>query len=375
MDWIKHNKEGLKMGDERKTMLVLYDIRKSYGEVQALRGVSAEVKEGELVTFLGPSGCGKTTLLRIISGLTKPDSGKVILDGQLINDVAPDKRGIQLCFQSYALFPHLTIARNISYGLEVHKWKKERIKQRVEELLHLVRLDGLGGRHIDELSGGQQQRVALARALALEPKAILLDEPLSNLDANLRVQMRATLREIQRRVNISTIFVTHDQVEAMTISDRLVVMNYGVIEQVGSPVEIYEKPNSEFIAGFIGYVNILKGEVKSIGKDAEPTIVSTQLGDLEILSDEKDIKVGNQIYLVIRPETIHIGSPEEAIGVNGFKGTVTSVTYAGSTVKYVAHVDGKELTIDEYDPTTRGMLRMGENVMVTIPRNVHVLKE
>jgi len=363
------------MDDERKSMLVLDDIHKSFGEVKALRGVSAEVKEGELVTFLGPSGCGKTTLLRIISGLTKPDSGKVILAGQLINDVAPDKRGIQMCFQSYALFPHLTIARNISYGLEVHKWKKERIKERVEELLHLVRLDGLGGRHIDELSGGQQQRVALARALALEPKAILLDEPLSNLDANLRVQMRATLHEIQRRINVSTIFVTHDQVEAMTISDRLVVMNYGVVEQVGTPVEIYQKPNSEFIAGFIGYVNILKGGVKSIGKDAEPTIVSTQLGDLEILSSEEDIKAGGEVYLVIRPETIHIGSPEEAIGVNGFKGTVASVTYAGSTVKYVVDIDGKDLTIDEYDPTTHGMRRMGDKVMVTIPQNVHVLKE
>ncbi len=363
------------MGDERKSMLVLDDVHKSFGEVKALRGVSADIKEGELVTFLGPSGCGKTTLLRIISGLTKPDSGKVILDGQLINDVTPDKRGIQMCFQGYALFPHLTVARNISYGLEVHKWKKERIKERVEELLHLVRLDGLGGRHIDELSGGQQQRVALARALALEPKVILLDEPLSNLDANLRVQMRATLREIQRRINVSTIFVTHDQVEAMTISDRLVVMNYGVVEQVGTPVEIYQKPNNGFIAGFIGYVNILKGEVKSIGKDAEPTIVSTELGDLEILSSEEDIKAGGEVYLVIRPETVHIGSPGEAIGINGFKGTVASVTYAGSTVKYVVDIDGKDLTIDEYDPTTHGMRRMGDKVIVTISRNVHVLKE
>ena len=363
------------MGDERKSMLVLDDVHKSFGEVKALRGVSADIKEGELVTFLGPSGCGKTTLLRIISGLTKPDSGKVILAGQLINDVTPDKRGIQMCFQGYALFPHLTVARNISYGLEVHKWKKERIKERVEELLHLVRLDGLGGRHIDELSGGQQQRVALARALALEPKVILLDEPLSNLDANLRVQMRATLREIQRRINVSTIFVTHDQVEAMTISDRLVVMNYGVVEQVGTPVEIYQKPNNGFIASFIGYVNILKGEVKSIGKDTEPTIVSTELGDLEILGSEKDIKVGWRLYLIIRPETVLIGSPEDAIEVNRFKGTIKSIMYAGSTVKYVADIEGKDLIIDQYDPATLGIRGMGEKVMVTIPRNVHVLKE
>jgi len=363
------------MDDERKSMLVLDDIRKSFGEVKALRGVSTEVKEGELVTFLGPSGCGKTTLLRIISGLTKSDSGKVILAGQLINDVTPDKRGIQMCFQSYALFPHLTIARNISYGLEVHKWKKKRIKERVEEMLHLVHLDGLGNRRIDELSGGQQQRVAVARALALEPKVLLLDEPFSNLDANLRVQMRTTLHEIQKRVNITTIFVTHDQVEAMTISDRLVVMNYGLVEQVGAPIEIYEKPNNEFIASFIGYVNILKGGVKSIGKDTEPTIVSTELGDLEILSSEKDIKAGGEVYLIIRPETVHIGSLEEAIGVNKFKGTIKSIMYAGSTVKYVVDIEGKDLFIDQYDPATLGIRRMGDKVVVTIPQNVHVLKE
>ncbi|RMF87475.1 MAG: ABC transporter ATP-binding protein [Nitrospinota bacterium] len=355
-------------------MLVLENIHKSFGRVKVLQGISAEVKEGELVTFLGPSGCGKTTLLRIISGLTKPDSGKVILDGQVINDVTPDKRGIQMCFQNYALFPHLTVARNISYGLEVHKWKKERIKERVEELLHLVRLDGLGDRRIEELSGGQQQRVALARALALEPKVILLDEPLSNLDANLRVQMRATLRQIQRRVNISTIFVTHDQVEAMTISDRLVVMNRGRIEQVGTPVEIYEKPNNEFIASFIGYVNILEGEVKRIGKGTEPLVVSTQLGELEILSDEKELQVGKHVYLVIRPETIRICDQGEEGETNGFQGTIASVTYAGSTVKYGVDIDGKELTVDEYDPTTRGIRSMGDRVRISIPRNVHLLK-
>jgi iron(III) transport system ATP-binding protein len=363
------------MHDERKLMLVLDDIHKSFGEVEAVRGVSADIKEGELITFLGPSGCGKTTLLRIISGLTTPDSGEIILDDQVINDITPEKRGIQMCFQNYALFPHLTVAGNIRYGPEVQKWQKNRTEERLEEMLHLVHLDGLGDRRIDELSGGQQQRVALARALALEPKVLLLDEPLSNLDANLRVQMRDMLREIQSRVNITTVFVTHDQVEAMTISDRLIIMKEGVVEQVGPPVGIYDKPNNEFIASFIGYVNILKGEVKSISKDSKSAIVSTELGDLEILGSEKDIKVGWGVYLIVRPETVLIGSPEEALEVNRFKGTIKSIMYAGSTVKYVADIEGKNLIIDQYDPATLGIRGMGEKVMVTIPRNVHVLKE
>jgi iron(III) transport system ATP-binding protein len=363
------------MHDERKLMLVLDDIHKSFGEVEAVRGVSADIKEGELITFLGPSGCGKTTLLRIISGLTTPDSGKIILDGQVINDITPEKRGIQMCFQNYALFPHLTVAGNIRYGPEVQKWQKNRIEERLEEMLHLVRLDGLGDRRIDELSGGQQQRVALARALALEPKVLLLDEPLSNLDANLRVQMRDMLREIQSRVNITTVFVTHDQVEAMTISDRLIIMREGVVEQVGPPVVIYENPDNEFIASFIGYVNILKGEVKSISKDSKSAIVSTELGDLEILASEKDIKVGWRVYLIVRPETVIIGSPEETIDINIVKGTIRSIMYAGSTVKYVADIEGKDIIIDQYDPATLGIRGMGEKVMVTIPRNVHVLKE
>ncbi|GAH44410.1 unnamed protein product, partial [marine sediment metagenome] len=268
-----------------------------------------------MITFLGPSGCGKTTLLRCIGGLATPDLGDVILAGQIINDLTPDKRGTQMCFQNYALFPHMTVAGNVGYGLQVHKWKKKRVKERVEEMLHIVRLEGLGDRYIEKLSGGQQQRVALARALALEPKILLLDEPLSNLDANLRVLMRATLREIQKRVNITTVFVTHDQFEAMSISDRLIVMHDGLIEQIGSPSEIYQRPNSEFIASFVGYVNILDGVVKSAGTDKEPAVVSTELGDLKVMSGENHIEVGQKVFLIVRPETIHMGPNGEAAGV------------------------------------------------------------
>ena len=361
------------MSDQRKSILVLKDIYKSFGAVAALKGVSAEIREGELVTFVGPSGCGKTTLLRIICGLTKPDSGEIVLDGQVINDLTPDKRGTQLCFQNYALFPHLTVGGNIGYGLKVHKWEKKRIKQRVEELLHLVQLDGLGDRSVEKLSGGQQQRVALARALALDPKVLLLDEPLSNLDANLRIQMRSTLIEIQKRVNITTVFVTHDQFEAMSISDRILVLNNGIVEQVGSPIEIYEKPNSRFIAGFVGYVNILEGVVKNIGKQTEPVIVSTGLGNLEILNNERDIRTGEKIVLVLRPETIRIAPFAEAAGTNTFKGIVRNAMYAGSMVKYTVDIQGKQMVVDQFDPITLGIYTIGEKCTVIFPHKAHIL--
>jgi len=355
-------------------MLTLRDIRKSFGAVKALRGISAEIKEGELITFLGPSGCGKTTLLRIIGGLTKSDSGDVVLDGRLINDLTPDKRGTQMCFQNYALFPHLTVAGNVGYGPEVRKWNKKRIKDRVEELLHLVHLDGLGDRNIEKLSGGQQQRVALARALALEPKILLLDEPLSNLDANLRVQMRTTLLEIQKRVNITTIFVTHDQHEAMSISDRLIVMKDGKVEQVGTSIEIYQKPNSKFIAGFVGYVNILEGTAKSIRKEIQSAVFSTEVGDVEVLTSEKDIGVGQKVFLVNRPEAIRIDSSGKATGVNEFKGIIKSAMYEGSIVKYTVDIQGKQIIIDQFDPITRGMIKIGDKCSVIFPQNAHILK-
>lgn len=361
------------MSEEKKAKLILKDIHKSFGTVQALRGISAEIKEGELVTFLGPSGCGKTTLLRVIGGLTEPQSGDVIMDGQVINHLPPDKRGTQMCFQNYALFPHLSVADNVGYGLRVHKWGKKRSKERVEEMLSIVHLEGLGSRGVEELSGGQQQRVALARALALNPSVLLLDEPLSNLDANLRVQMRDTLREIQRRVNITTIFVTHDQIEAMSISDRLIVMNQGIIEQVGTPIEIYERPTSEFVASFVGYVNILPSTVDSIGEKPGTAVAATEIGMLEILASRNDIEVGQKVFFVVRPETIQIG--KEAAGVNKFKGTVSSAMYAGSTAKYRVDIQGRQLIIDEYNPIERGLYHTGDKVMVVLPQHVHILKK
>jgi ABC-type Fe3+/spermidine/putrescine transport system ATPase subunit len=363
------------MSNHRELMLVVRGIYKSFGAVEVLKDVSAEIEKGELVTFVGPSGCGKTTLLRIIGGLTKPNAGDVILDGEVINHLTPDKRGTQMCFQNYALFPHMTVAGNVGYGLEVHKWERNLIRKRVEELLHLVQLDGLGGRPIEKLSGGQQQRVALARALALEPKVLLLDEPLSNLDANLRVQMRATLLEIQKRLNITTIFVTHDQSEAMSISDKIIVMNRGRVEQVGTPLEIYQKPSSEFIAGFVGFVNIIEAVVESIGKEPETAVVSTEIGNFEILPSEDDLSVGEKVFLVVRPEAIRIGAKGNGARANEYKGVVKSTMYEGSMVKYRVEVNGKLIIIDQFDPINQGFYAMGAECMVTLPQRVHILKK
>ena len=292
--------------EDAKPMLILKDIRKFYGLNEVLKGISLEVKKGELVTFVGPSGCGKTTLLRLIGGFTDISSGDIILDGKRINDLPPNLRDTRICFQNYALFPHMTVAENVGYGLKINRWPKERIKARVNDLLEMVELQAFGDRMIDKLSGGQQQRVAFARALSLEPKVLLLDEPLSNLDANLRLVMREEIRKLQERLQITTVFVTHDQFEAMAISDRLVVMKDGLIEQVGSPIEIYERPANEFIAGFVGYVNFMDGRIVAIDAATRTTVVDTRYGPFEIALEQADIERGDDVLMVVRPESVNL---------------------------------------------------------------------
>ena len=292
------------MEANKKPMVELRDIYKSFGDVEVLKGISARIDKGELLTFGGPSGCGKTTLLRIVGGFTPATSGKVILDGEDITPLPPNMRDTRMVFQSYALFPHMTVEKNIGFGLKLKKWPKKKIDGRVEELLSLVHMEGLGGRTIERISGGQQQRVALARALALEPKVLLLDEPLSNLDANLRVAMREELKNIQERIGITTIFVTHDQYEAMSISDRVLVLHDGIIQQIGTPMEIYEQPANEFIAGFVGYVNFLEGTVDAIDEETITSSVSTEYGKLELAHYQENIKVGDAVLRFISPETV-----------------------------------------------------------------------
>jgi len=353
-------------------MLILHDIHKFYDRLEVLKGITMEVRKGELVTFVGPSGCGKTTLLRIIGGFTPLDSGEVILDGQKIDHLPPNLRDTRICFQNYALFPHMTVADNISYGLKIKRWKKGKIQERLEELLKLVKLEGLGGRMIDKLSGGQQQRVALARALSLEPKVLLLDEPLSNLDANLRLIMRGEIRKLQERLKITTIFVTHDQFEAMSISDRIVVMREGIIQQVGSPIEIYERPANEFIAGFVGFVNFLDGKVRKVDIGLGKAVASTPIGEIYFVP-EWNINVGDRVKLIVRPETINI-SGVEPVGMNNtFQGEVEIGMYVGSLAKYTALVRGEKIIIDQPNPRET-FFRPKEKIYLSIPENIHVLR-
>ena len=287
-----------------KNITKVFPARGTTGEVTAVNDVSLDIQKGELVTLLGPSGCGKTTTLRIIAGFEFPTSGSLTLDGLEINSLPPHKREMSMVFQSYAIFPHLNVFENIAYGLNVQRLSKTAIKDRVNKVLDLVHLEGYGDRAPTQLSGGQQQRVALARALVMEPKVLLLDEPLSNLDAKLREEMRTEIRRIQKELNITSVYVTHDQIEAMTLSDRIVVMNQGIIEQIGSPVEIYRFPNSKFVANFIGRANFIPGEVQD--KRGNKLVVNALGKTLELSNVTRDLAAQDKVTLIVRPEMVRI---------------------------------------------------------------------
>jgi len=361
--------------ENEKPMLILKDIRKFYGNNEVLKGISLEVRRGELVTFVGPSGCGKTTLLRLIGGFTDISAGDIILDGQRINDLPPNLRDTRICFQNYALFPHMTVAENVGYGLKINKWPKDKTAARVRELLEMVELEAFRDRMIDKLSGGQQQRVAFARALSLEPKVLLLDEPLSNLDANLRLVMREEIRKLQERLHITTVFVTHDQFEAMAISDRLVVMKDGLIEQVGTPIEIYERPANEFIAGFVGYVNFMEGRIESIDETTCNTVVNTEYGRLEITLEQDNVKTGDDVLMVIRPESVSLSLDRGDKSQNVLCGALKSYMYAGSVAKCTVTIGDRTMIIDQYNPRDAQHFKNAEKVDVEIPRSVHLLKK
>ena len=290
----------------------LENIVKTFGETVALKGISLRIKHGELFTLLGPSGCGKSTTLRIIAGLDFPDSGEIWFDKDEVTYMSSSERGAVLVFQNYALWPHMSVFDNVAYGLKVKKFPKDEIEKKVKWALELVKLTGFEDRYPTQLSGGQQQRVAIARALVVEPKLLLLDEPLSNLDAKLRLEMRSEIRRIQRELGITVLYVTHDQEEAMAISDRIAVMNVGTVEQVGTPREIYENPRTEFVASFMGKTNVIPAKV--VERDGDKVTVEFEHFRLDgITYTEKS----DSVVIVIRPERVSLKPVENGISLTG----------------------------------------------------------
>ena len=335
----------------------LFPSRGNVGEVVAVQNVNLEIQKGELVTLLGPSGCGKTTTLRMIAGFEFPSAGRIVLDGEEINSLPPHKREMSMVFQSYALFPHLTVFENVAYGLNVQRLSRKTIAERVKRVLDLVHLQGYGDRAPGQLSGGQQQRVALARALVMEPKVLLMDEPLSNLDAKLREEMRTEIRRIQKELNITSVYVTHDQIEAMTLSDRIVVMNEGVIEQVGTPMEIYRFPNSRFVANFIGRANFIDGAILA-QRNSKVTVRS--LGETITLSNiKREFQEGEPVILIVRPEMIQI---KKKGGL--YEGIVRQAVYLGDMIEYAVDVGGVSILGTETDPHVTELFPEGETVTV-----------
>ena len=318
-------------------------VNLSYGDNHVLRSIDLDIRPGELFAFLGPSGCGKTTLLRLIAGFNRADSGRVLFGGQDISALPPWKRDIGMVFQSYALWPHMTVARNVAFGLEEKRVPRSQIGPRVAAALELVGLTGLDQRRPAQLSGGQQQRVALARTIAVEPKLLLLDEPLSNLDARLRVQVRRELRELQQRLGLTTIFVTHDQEEANTICDRIAVMNDGIIQQVGTPKQLYEQPTNLCVANFLGTANILDGRVSGNGA----SLVFETPGGLRI-PVPPDMKVPSLAKMVFRPQDAGIRAPGDPVrpGTAEVTGTVSYREFLGSSVRYGVRAGAADIAVD-----------------------------
>ena len=331
---------------------------------RAVDDVSLHIAAGEFITLLGPSGCGKTTTLRMVAGFEVPTSGDIFLGEQRINNFTPDKRDTAMVFQSYALFPHYDVFNNIAYGLRMSKVPEKLIGEKVASIIELVGLAGMEKRYPNEISGGQQQRVALARALVMEPGVMLFDEPLSNLDAKLRISMRTEIRKIQKRLSVTGIYVTHDQAEAMALSDKIVIMNKGRIEQIGSPEEIYQKPASEFVADFIGRANFMKATVKEQSeKGVYVEIYGTRLWVQG--QSGASYKNGDSVTVVIRPESISLGQNE-----NGqFDGEVTLSTFMGAHVEYFVKIGDSVLDVEQLNPMGNRIYKENEKVRVHMNEN------
>ncbi len=344
--------------------VLLTNVVKKFGDFTALKSLDLEVREGEFLTLLGPSGCGKTTTLRLIAGFQSPTSGTILLGEEDVTAVPPQHREIGMVFQDYALFPHMTIGENIGFGLKERRYDKQSIRQRVGELLDLIQLPEVYDRYPAEVSGGQQQRIAVARAVAYPPRVLLMDEPLGALDLKLRENMQIELRRIQQELKITTVYVTHDQTEAMSMSDTIVVMNEGVIEQQGSAQSIYNAPKTSFVANFVGQVNTIAGEVVSPVEGG--CLVSTAIGRFECPC-ERAIKPNTGILMAIRPENITIGNTTDPVGTTGdnqAEGRVISRNFAGNLVSIVVQMtDGTEILVE--DRPQRGIGQVGDPVRLS----------
>ncbi len=344
------------------TFLEIENLQKKFAHSTAVEHFQLEVTRGEFVSLLGPSGCGKTTTLRIIAGFEMPSSGAIRLDGVDITRRPPNQRNVGMVFQAYALFPNMTVAENVGFGLRVAKKPATEIKRRVGEMLNLIKLPALGNRYPYQLSGGQQQRVALARALAIQPQVLLLDEPLSALDAMIRVVLRNEIRSIQRTLGITTIYVTHDQEEALSLSDRIVVMSEGRIEQIGTPFEIYNFPRTSFVASFVGTLNILRGQV------ADPARGKIVVDGQEVIASRglERARVGDVCSVALRPEIVSLG--EAAGDGNRMQGTVEDVNFLGSIVRIRVRFKDNAISLDTFNNPRLSLPQLGQALTVSFPR-------
>lgn len=342
--------------------LEIQNVSKSFGKTWAVKDFNLSIDRGELVSFLGPSGCGKTTTLRMVAGFETPTQGIIKINNKDVTNQPPNERNVGMVFQSYALFPNMTVGGNIGFGMKIAKKPKAEIDQRVGELLSLIHMDGFGERYPYQLSGGQQQRVALARALALRPEVLLLDEPLSALDAKIRVSLRAEIRAIQQQLGITAIYVTHDQEEALSLSDRVVVMNAGLMEQVGPPFEIYNFPQTEFVAQFVGTLNAVRAEVV----DPQGNTLKVENQTLQTSHDLSGLSSGAALMVAIRPERLSFAAYERKANI--MRGKISNITFLGSIVRIQVKVGQTHFFMDTFNNPYLELPKIGEEVEITCSR-------
>jgi putative spermidine/putrescine transport system ATP-binding protein len=343
--------------------LEILKVSKIFGSnTVAVKDFNLNIEKGELVSFLGPSGCGKTTTLRVVAGFETPNEGKVYLGGEDITDRPPNQRHVGMVFQAYALFPNMTVGDNIGFGLKIAKKSPTEIKQRVEEMLSLIHMSGFGNRYPYQLSGGQQQRVALARALAIRPQVLLLDEPLSALDAKIRVALRAEIRAIQQQLGITAIYVTHDQEEALSLSDRVVVMNNGYIEQVGTPFEIYNFPQTEFVAQFVGTLNAIRAEVV----DPASNILRFEGQQVQAAQGLEGLHAGDRVMIAIRPERLSFAA--DGRKPNVLDCSIENITFLGSIVRIQVKIGNSSFSMDTFNNPFLELPKIGEQTQITCSR-------